>query len=227
MNKTYGIFKFQIPSQHERLQALGLEGESTLTKKLLSHEIPKFYRSIPIPDYGDWLMTHKEHGQTFREFILSGATPVKKERDTIYLAALSYADNANMNPEFITGLLLICEAYFYGMKIKIIDKTFDLNSYKIDIKMNRDSGKLQINANQILSLLGKELPSDAYCMVAFTDQDLFNSDLEDMRFYHEEVKDISEEDEEKNMEIPNSSKNSNKKLDEKHESDLKDGGMLI
>ena len=172
--QTYGLFKFKVPNKDEQNSAMSLAGESTVLKKIVTTEVDKFYDQVSPPEEGDWLMERKEFGQTYFEYLNSGMVPVKSERDIIYLTPLSYGENVNIDQGFVTGLLFICEAYFYGMKVKILDKKLDLNNYSIEIRMNADTNKIQFSSNEILTILGREIPQDAYCLIAFTDQDLFN-----------------------------------------------------
>lgn len=172
--KTYGIFKFRVPTKEEQISAMGLAGESTLFKKMVSLDYEKYYDTIPAPDIGDWLMDHKEYGQTYDEYLRSAVIPVQSTKDTIYLAPLSCGEKANLDKGFVNSLVYMCEAYFYGMKVKLLDKQLDLMKYEIDIRQYDDT-KVQINANQILAYLFKELPSDGYCLIAFTDKDLYNN----------------------------------------------------
>lgn len=173
MQKEYGIFKFRVPSKSEQIAAMGLSGETIIFKKMIQHEYEKFYDTIEAPDLGDWLMLHKEFGQTYEEYKNGGIIPVTQKKDIIYIAPLSCGENANIDQSFVNALLLICEAYFYGMKVKVLEKRIDLNNYSIDIRIF-DENKIQINANQILSILYSELPSNAYCLLAITDKDLYN-----------------------------------------------------
>jgi archaemetzincin len=162
-----------VPNKEEQISAMGLSGESTLFKKMISLDYERYYDTIPAPDIGDWLMDHKEYGQTYDEYLRGGVIPVEGIRDTIYLAPLACGEKGNLDEGFVKSLLIICEAYFYGMKVKILDKKIDLMKYEIDIRQY-DENKLQINANQILMYLYKDLPSDAHCLISFTDKDLYN-----------------------------------------------------
>ncbi len=197
---TYGIYKFKIPTKEEQISSLGLFGETSLLKKLLIPKGNQFYENLKPPKDGDWLMTHKEYGQTFDNFLSSNPNLINKEANTIYLVSLSFSDTAIMNSDFIMSLRIIAESYFYGMKIKLIYRTFDLSEYKIKTKMNIESNKIQINSNQILSLLYNEMPKDAYSMIAFTDQDLFidneqniDDNLQDQSSYSKEDQNENEE----------------------------------
>lgn len=197
---TYGIYKFKIPTKEEQISSLGLFGETSLLKKVLLPKGNQFYDNLQPPKDGDWLMTHKEYGQTYDNFLSSNPNLIKKDANTIYLVSLSFSDTAIMNSDFIMSLRIMAESYFYGMKIKLIYRTFDLTEYKIKTKMNLESNKIQINSNQILSLLYNEMPNDAYSMIAFTDQDLFidndqvlSENLQDQSCYNKEDENENEE----------------------------------
>ena len=170
---TYGLFKFKLATKEEQISAMNLAGEATLFKKLIAANFDTFYENLSSPDIGDWLMEHKEYGQTHDEYMRSGIIPVSQERDTIYLTALSCGEKGNLDAAFVNSMLLVCESYFYGMKVKLLERPLDLMNYEIEIRQI-DEARLQINANHILMCLYKEIPSDAFCLVAFTDEDLYN-----------------------------------------------------
>ena len=182
----YGIFKFKIPNKNDRTNAMGLVGESTLLKKILTYKLEDHYELIDPPEIGDWLMTHKEFGQTFEEF-KKNYYKITKEKNTIYLVSISYSQNSSMNPDFIIGLKILAESFFYGCKIKLINKIYDLDTYKIATKMNSESGKIQISSLQIANILYSEMPSDAYCVIAFTDQDLFDGEYSMTNQFNDQV----------------------------------------
>ena len=174
LEKTYGLFKFKVPTKNEIMSALSLSGESTCFKKVITHEIDKFYDVINPPEEGDWLMKHKEFGQTHDEYMRNSVISATSKKDVIYLVPLSYGDNISIDQGFLTGLLFICEAYFYGMKVKILDNKIDLKEKKVSVKMNYETNKIQFNSNEIIHILKKKLPSNAFCLISFTDQDLYS-----------------------------------------------------
>ena len=51
--KTYGLFKFRLPTKDEKIAAMSLAGESTLFKKMIGQDFENFYEPIPVPDFGD------------------------------------------------------------------------------------------------------------------------------------------------------------------------------
>jgi archaemetzincin len=169
---TYGLYKYKLPSPEEQIAAMDLTGESMLFKKMISLDFERFYDNLTAPEMGDWLMTHKEYGQTYQEFTRSGLIPVDVTRDIIYLAPLSCGD-CEIDQGFINALVIMCQSYFHGMKVKLFPKKIDLKETEIDIKV-LDDKKIQVNANEILNLLYNELPTNAFCLVGFTDKDLYN-----------------------------------------------------
>lgn len=174
LEQTYGIHKFKVPNKEEQISAMGLSGESTLFKKFIMLEFKNYYNEINVPLIGDWLMSNKEYGQTFNEYMNKGIVPITEERSVIYLAPLNFADNT-IDQSFISAILILTEAYFYGMKVKILEG-IDICKYEqIKNSFRQVNGdKLQINAHYILKILNTEIPSDAFCLIGFTDKDLYN-----------------------------------------------------
>ena len=121
-NKTYGLYKFKRPLPSEVQSAMGLVGESILFKKLISADYERFYDPIKIPEEGDWLMTHKEYGQTYNEYIQKDCFQVDPDHNIIYIVRLFNSNNDDLIKDelfqYIIGLL---EAFFSGMKIVLID----------------------------------------------------------------------------------------------------------
>ena len=169
-NKTYGIFKFKLPLPTEIIKAIGLEGESVLYKKMIMGDYERFYDIIKVPEEGDWLMIHKEYGQTYNEYINNNCIQVDQNHDVIYIAPLSFSANEVMDQNFITNIFLLCEAFFFGMKIRLIEISSNFNG--VDVKTDDDK-KMQINGEQLMDILSNELPNDAFCLIGLIDTDLY------------------------------------------------------
>ena len=95
-NKTYGLYKFKRPLPSEVQSAMGLVGESILFKKLISADYERFYDPIKIPEEGDWLMTHKEYGQTYNEYIQKDCFQVDPDHNIIYIVRLFNSNNDDL-----------------------------------------------------------------------------------------------------------------------------------
>ena len=64
------------------------------------------------------------------------------------------------------------------MRVEIYERELDLPSHakklNIETRTREDTGKLQINATNILDLLEESfVPKDAYCMIGLLNKDLF------------------------------------------------------
>lgn len=175
VRKEIGLFKFVVPNESERIQAIGLTGESTFLKKIITKNINNFYEVIENPQDGDWLKQHKEFGQTYTDFQYS--CNKNNPKNIIYLVSLSFCNKNQMNSDFINSFKILCDSYFYGFKFKLVHKMVNLIYDQIKTKMNVDTGKIQLCANQIISILSKEIFKDAYAIVAFTDQDLYQDNI--------------------------------------------------
>ena len=114
--KEHGVFKFKVPNEKERLEAIGLAGESTLFKKMFLHELNRFYHPFYTPqftsqqnmkgndangsnsnkcknDIDRWVVHNKEYGETYNEFIRNKKYRAMNENEnTIYLVNVLFKD---------------------------------------------------------------------------------------------------------------------------------------
>ena len=183
-DKEYGIYHFRVPNPLLRKASFDCSGEPTFWAKSISHEYTIFYRPMPAPGPNDWLMNHKEYGQTFMEYRRHGfheikmikdkkdrnANPLKKE--VIYIAPLFYKINPSFDENFITSIIVFCQSYFYDMQIRLL--RIELNNKGIEYRKYEDDGSYQLNACTIIEKLYRKMPEDAYCLIALTDVDLYN-----------------------------------------------------
>ncbi len=95
-SKEYGLFKFKVPSIEERNSAIDMSGEGTLFKKLILTDLNSFYKPISPPNENEkinnnWLLSHKEYGQTYTEFIRTKSYYLlTKQKRKIYLVYLNF-----------------------------------------------------------------------------------------------------------------------------------------
>jgi len=120
-DKTYGLYKFKRPLPSQIESAMGLVGESILFKKLISADYERFYDPIKIPEEGDWLMTHKEFGQTYNEYIQKDYMPVDPNHNVIYIHRFSGSDDL-IKDELFQNVIILLEAFFTGMKVYLYDE---------------------------------------------------------------------------------------------------------
>ena len=177
----YGIYHFRIPNPLLRKESFDCSGEPTFWAKSISHEYTVFYKPIPAPDTNDWLMNHKEYGQTFNEYKRFGFHEIKalkkrgiKEpirKDVIYIAPLFYKINPSFDENFITSIIVFCQSYFHDMKFRLL--RLEINNKGIEYRKYED-GTYQLNACTLIEKLYKKMPEDAYCLIGITDVDLYN-----------------------------------------------------
>ena len=151
-DKTYGIFKFKRPLPSEIESAMGLVGESILFKKLISADYERFYDPIKIPEEGDWLMTHKEFGQTYNEYIQKDCFPVDPNHNVIYIHRFSSNDDL-IKDELFHNIIVLLEAFFTGMKVYLYDdgntNYLNNNNENNNIENSNENNIENINENNI------------------------------------------------------------------------------
>ena len=110
-SKEYGLFKFKVPSIEERNAAIDMSGEGTLYKKIILTDLNSFYNPIQVPKNNDkisnnWLLSHKEYGQTYTEFIRTKSYfPLKDKKDIIYLVYLNFTKSVQKEKKEEKNLL--------------------------------------------------------------------------------------------------------------------------
>ena len=142
-DKTYGLFKFKRPLPSEIESAMGLVGESILFKKLISADYERFYDPIKIPEEGDWLMTHKEFGQTYNEYIQKDCVQVDPNHNVIYIHRFSSNDDL-IKDELFQNVIILLEAFFTGMKVVLYDE--GTNYFNNNDNENQENNNQENNA---------------------------------------------------------------------------------
>lgn len=135
-------------------------------------KIEPFFKPMGFPEYGDWLESAKEPGQTFDEYIASRPTVPTDERKTIYVQPIGRF-NAQQS-RVIKTTSEYMEA-FVGLPVKMLDtmpplpKLEEPDQRMIDYPQHR-----QLRSGYFLeTVLPPLLPKDAAALIAFTDEDLY------------------------------------------------------
>lgn len=159
---------FKPPTKTERLKAIGStdELEETLRKAL---EVGDDFEPIPVPKRGDWLAEHKEYGQTFDEFVKSKPNRPDKIRNKIYLQPLGDFPKGQIS--LLDTLKDYSSAYF-AMEVKTLP-FLNIKKNNLTTRTNPYTGNRQILSSDILNLLKKGVPADAFCVLAITMEDLY------------------------------------------------------
>jgi len=127
------------------------------------------FAPIPVPKPGDWLAEHSETGQTFEDFLGSGSNRPDRFRDKIYLQPLGRFTESRSPP--LETLEAYAAAYF-AMDVEILTAVA-ISGSNIRTRINSFSGNRQALTRDILVLLKKGLPPDAFCVLAVTMEDLY------------------------------------------------------
>ena len=178
----YGIYHFRIPTPLLRKASFDCSGEPTFWAKSISHEYTIFYKPIPPPGPNDWLMSHKEYGQTFNEYKNFGFHEIQAikgkmgnknliKKEVIYIAPLNYSINPSFDENFITSIIVFCQSYFHDMQFRKLN--IEINHKNVEYRKYED-GSYQINACTLIEKIYKKMPEDAYCLIGITDVDIYN-----------------------------------------------------
>jgi archaemetzincin len=178
---------FKPPTASERLRAIGsTEGLPENLRKAL--EPGSDFEPIPVPEPGDWLAVHRETGQSFDEFVKSESNRPDNIRSKIYLQPLgefgfpqsggspkpSYPEACPSGRGQISLVEKLREyaAAYFAMQVEILP-CLTLSGSTITTRINPHTRNRQILTGDVLVLLKKKLPADAFCLLAITMDDLY------------------------------------------------------
>jgi len=163
-----GMMAFETPNKKKRIQAIGpTESLSPMLKKAL--EPGGDFEPMPKPGPHDWLAAHREAGQSFDQFVQSRPNRPDDERNTMYLLPLgdSPADGAPP-PELLSEYA----AAYFAMEVRILPR-LSLSNTKITTRRNPATHNRQILTTDVLTLLKKQIPDNAFCLLGITMEDLY------------------------------------------------------
>ena len=148
-----------------RIAAIGpLDGLPAPLQRALD---PRAFEPLPKPGPMDWLASHPEPGQTFAQWMHSSAPHPDARRRVIYLQPLG-TFGADAPP---LAKLEQFAAAFFMMDVKV------LSPVAIDAKITSRSspmaGKRQLLTSDLLNILRRRLPPDAFCILGITMEDLY------------------------------------------------------
>jgi archaemetzincin len=153
--------------ESERVKAIGSTADLPATLQRAFHPGNGF-SPLESPKPGDWLAEHKEPGQTFPEFAVTQYNRPDNIRKKIYLQPLgTFAGDKSPS---IDTLRDYAQVYF-AMDVEVLPP-IPLND-EFTPRINRITGKRQILSTDVLNFLRTRLPSDAFCILAVTMEDLY------------------------------------------------------
>jgi archaemetzincin len=161
------IMAFEPPTNKERLTAIGSTNDlpNSLQRALSIDD----FEPIPSPRPGDWLAEHYENGQTFDEFICSDRNIPDEIRNVIYLQPVG---QFRQDQSLSLDLLRKYAAAYFGMNLEILPAS-DLRRLNFTTRSNPYSQNRQILTGDILRHLKRNLPGNAFCVLAITMEDLY------------------------------------------------------
>jgi len=159
---------FKPPTAADRIKAIGSTQKLPKTfRKAL--EPADDFEPIPIPEPGDWLAVHHERGQTFDDFVKSKLNRPDKTRSKIYLQPLGEFPKGKS--PLVERLKEYATAYF-SMQVEVLSP-LALSDTGLTTRTNPFTRNRQILTGDVLTLLKKYVPADAFCVLAITMEDLY------------------------------------------------------
>ncbi len=158
---------FRPPSAGERIAAIG--DTSGLPVTLRRALVPgEDFEPLARPGRLDWLANHPEPGQTFDQFTRVGTNRPDAHRRVLYLQPLgAFAPDA---PRL--DLLSRFTAAFFMLEVRILP-AISLAGAGITKRRHPATGDEQLLTTDILNLLRRRLPADAFALLGITMHDLY------------------------------------------------------
>jgi len=158
---------FEPPNNKEILLAIGSTNDlpASLQRALSVDD----FEPIPSPRPGDWLAEHYESGQTFDEFIRLDRNIPDEIRNVIYLQPVGQF-RQDQSPSL--DLLKQYAAAYFLMNVEILPAA-DLRRLNLTTRSNPYSQNRQLLTGDILRHRKRNLPGNAFCVLAITMEDLY------------------------------------------------------
>lgn len=121
----------------------------------------------PLP--GEWMAQHEEGGQTLYDFIRSSPNRPDAQRRVIYLQPLGDWCLDSCPP---LGALEQYARAFFRQEVEVLP-AMALGDGRVTQRVNPHEGQRQLLTTDILRLLARSLPDDAFCMLGISMIDLY------------------------------------------------------
>jgi archaemetzincin len=160
---------FKSSSPEMRRDAVGdLSSLPPLLKRAFAPDSPEF-QPIANPGPRDWLAVHYyEPRQTFDDFLAQRPNRPTSARHIIYLQPLG-----EFPPKDSALITRLCDfaAAFFAMEARALPAVGIDASFST--RHNPYTGNLQVLTGDVLDFLKPRMPSDAFCVLAITMEDLY------------------------------------------------------
>ena len=160
--------EFQRPTLDQCLRAIGpIEGLPKTLQRAL--DPGSDFERIPVPRPGDWLAVFPEAGQSFEDFVKSSPSKPEGGRNKIYVQPLGeFAEDRSPSVEALREYA----ATYFTMDVVVLP-ALSITGRALTTRINPFTGNRQILTGDVLALLKKKLPPDAFCLLAITMEDLY------------------------------------------------------
>ncbi len=159
---------FTPPNPGETLRAIGNIKDLPIALQRALNPSNDF-EIVSVPNKGDWLAEHFEPGQSFDNFISIRPAKPDRYRNKIYLQPLG--DFIEGQSPSLEKLKAYTTAYFM-MDTNILP-VLPIKGSKLTSRRNPYTRNRQILTHDVLILLKKRRPPDAFCVLAITMEDLY------------------------------------------------------
>lgn len=121
------------------------------------------------PQPGDWLAEHHEPGQTFREYVASHPNRPHGTRRVVYLLPLG---SLAMPLLPTLEVLRDYQSRYFGLETRVLPEV-PVTALQAQRRINRQTGKQQLLAPDLIEALKLRLPRDACALLGLTLADLY------------------------------------------------------
>jgi len=163
---SFNLLAFEPPAADARRAAIGpLDSLSPVLRAAL--EPDSDFRPIPKPGPDDWLSSHREAPQSFLDFQRSSPRQPDATRRVVYLLPLGDFPAGQSPP---LDKLQRFAAVYFQMEVKTLPVTTGTN---FTTRLNPSTKNRQVLTVDVLKFLQARLPTDAFCLLAITMDDLY------------------------------------------------------
>lgn len=158
---------FHPPGPEERRRAIGaLDDLSPTLQRAFSPDHD--FDPLPSPGPHDWLSVARERGQTFDQFVRTATNRPDATRRRLYLRPVG--EVAADRGRVLEDLRAFACAFFVQDVGWVPPLPIDAG---IARRRNRYTGDVQLNTRDLLARLAREVPSDAWAVLAVSTWDLY------------------------------------------------------
>ena len=162
------LFQFNPPTRAQQLAAIGpTETLSPLLRRALDPS--DGFQPVPKPGDLDWLANFQEKGQTFAQFEQAQPRRPDAKRKKLYLQPLgAFPANTGVSVAELRRFTLA----FFMMDVVVLPP-LDISQSHITTRRSSLTHKQQLLTGDVLKLLYRRLPADAFAMLGITMTDLY------------------------------------------------------